>query len=242
MLPLTWRLPRLGAHSGRLQPPAARRATLHAAGAASDLRPTPASPVGFRARGHLTACSRTVTRPRAAVACRRWAVSGVEARFPQQPRQTPMSTPPATILIVDDEELNRDGLARRLQRHDYEVVAAPERPGGDRAARRAAVRPRPARHHDARDERAGGAQVPPPGRFPDRPADHHGHRQGGERGHGRGPRTRGQRLRHQAARLPGRAGPHPDPVGPPPGGRPGEGAGREAGRPQPGTPGGGRRT
>jgi len=36
-----------------------------------------------------------------------------------------MSTPPATILIVDDEELNRDGLARRLQRHDYEVVTAP---------------------------------------------------------------------------------------------------------------------
>ncbi len=36
-----------------------------------------------------------------------------------------MSTPPATILIVDDEELNRDGLARRLQRHDYDVVTAP---------------------------------------------------------------------------------------------------------------------
>ncbi len=36
-----------------------------------------------------------------------------------------MSTPQATILIVDDEELNRDGLARRLQRHGYEVVAAP---------------------------------------------------------------------------------------------------------------------
>jgi sigma-B regulation protein RsbU (phosphoserine phosphatase) len=35
-----------------------------------------------------------------------------------------MSTPRATILIVDDEELNRDGLARRLQRHDYEVLAA----------------------------------------------------------------------------------------------------------------------
>src|SRR5215213_3159572 len=32
--------------------------------------------------------------------------------------------PQAAILIVDDEELNRDGLARRLQRHDYEVAAA----------------------------------------------------------------------------------------------------------------------
>jgi sigma-B regulation protein RsbU (phosphoserine phosphatase) len=35
-----------------------------------------------------------------------------------------MAAPQATILIVDDEELNRDGLARRLQRHDYKVVAA----------------------------------------------------------------------------------------------------------------------
>src|SRR6186997_2681984 len=29
-----------------------------------------------------------------------------------------------TLLIVDDEELNRDGLSRRLQRHDYDVVSA----------------------------------------------------------------------------------------------------------------------
>src|SRR5262249_55603980 len=34
-----------------------------------------------------------------------------------------MAAPQATVLIVDDEALNRDGLARRLQRHDYEVVA-----------------------------------------------------------------------------------------------------------------------
>jgi sigma-B regulation protein RsbU (phosphoserine phosphatase) len=30
----------------------------------------------------------------------------------------------AALLIVDDEELNRDALARRLQKHDYEVAAA----------------------------------------------------------------------------------------------------------------------
>ncbi len=35
-----------------------------------------------------------------------------------------MAASGATILIVDDEELNRDGLSRRLQRHDYEVVTA----------------------------------------------------------------------------------------------------------------------
>jgi sigma-B regulation protein RsbU (phosphoserine phosphatase) len=30
----------------------------------------------------------------------------------------------ASLLIVDDEELNREGLARRLQRHDYDIVLA----------------------------------------------------------------------------------------------------------------------
>ena len=35
-----------------------------------------------------------------------------------------MTAPQATLLIVDDEELNREGLARRLQRHHYEVAAA----------------------------------------------------------------------------------------------------------------------
>src|SRR6185436_18435161 len=35
-----------------------------------------------------------------------------------------MSSSQATLLIVDDEELNREGLARRLQRHEYDVVLA----------------------------------------------------------------------------------------------------------------------
>jgi sigma-B regulation protein RsbU (phosphoserine phosphatase) len=35
-----------------------------------------------------------------------------------------MSGPQATILIVDDEELNRDALARRLERHHYDVAVA----------------------------------------------------------------------------------------------------------------------
>jgi sigma-B regulation protein RsbU (phosphoserine phosphatase) len=35
-----------------------------------------------------------------------------------------MTAPQAAILVVDDEEMNRDGLARRLQRHDYEVATA----------------------------------------------------------------------------------------------------------------------
>src|SRR5262245_46756588 len=35
-----------------------------------------------------------------------------------------MAAPLATVLIVDDEELNRDALARRLERQDYEVATA----------------------------------------------------------------------------------------------------------------------
>jgi sigma-B regulation protein RsbU (phosphoserine phosphatase) len=35
-----------------------------------------------------------------------------------------MTAPQATVLVVDDEELNRDGFARRLQRHHYEVAVA----------------------------------------------------------------------------------------------------------------------
>src|ERR1700752_1804843 len=41
-----------------------------------------------------------------------------------RPSRFPMAVAQVAILIVDDEELNRDALARRLQRHDYEVVAA----------------------------------------------------------------------------------------------------------------------
>jgi sigma-B regulation protein RsbU (phosphoserine phosphatase) len=35
-----------------------------------------------------------------------------------------MAAPQATLLVVDDEDLNREALARRLEKHDYEVVAA----------------------------------------------------------------------------------------------------------------------
>src|SRR6266567_4042982 len=35
-----------------------------------------------------------------------------------------MNTEPASLLIVDDEELNREGLGRRLRRHGYETAVA----------------------------------------------------------------------------------------------------------------------
>jgi CheY-like chemotaxis protein len=35
-----------------------------------------------------------------------------------------MAANPEALLIVDDEELNREGLSRRLQREGYAVTAA----------------------------------------------------------------------------------------------------------------------
>src|SRR5262245_2297675 len=42
----------------------------------------------------------------------------------RHPRAVRMPAPQAKLLIVDDEELNRDALARRLQKHDYDVAVA----------------------------------------------------------------------------------------------------------------------
>ena len=36
------------------------------------------------------------------------------------------------ILIVEDNEMNRDVLSRRLTRHGYEVLLAARRPAGSR--------------------------------------------------------------------------------------------------------------
>ena len=47
-----------------------------------------------------------------------------------------MSQPNATLLLVDDDAMNRDALARRLTRSGYKVLTADER------RRRAADDPR----------------------------------------------------------------------------------------------------
>ena len=39
------------------------------------------------------------------------------------------------ILLVEDNEMNRDMLTRRLERHGFEVVCAPEGPTGVRMSR-----------------------------------------------------------------------------------------------------------
>src|SRR3954470_3202624 len=46
-------------------------------------------------------------------------------------RSTPpiTPTPPATVLVVDDNAANRDALSRRLERRGYAVATAEDGPG-----------------------------------------------------------------------------------------------------------------
>ena len=122
-----------------------------------------------------------------------------------------MTTAAGSLLIVDDEEMNRDMLGRRLELHGYRSrrrgrpavpltclieqafdlvlldVMMPELNGLEVLRRLRAI-------HARR-----------------RVAGHHGDRQEPERGHGRGVQARRQRLRHQADRLSGGPGPHRHP-------------------------------
>ena len=65
-----------------------------------------------------------------------------------------------TLLVVDDNELNRDMLSRRLQVARLRGADRRGRPEGARPRRGAAVRPHPARHHDAGHLRHRRAQDP----------------------------------------------------------------------------------
>ena len=103
------------------------------------------------------------------------------------------------ILIVEDNEMNRDMLRRLLRRRGFEIVIAVD--GKDRlAARGPRPGPDPDGHEPARASTAGrppAASRPtrhtgPPDHRPDRPRD-------GQRP-GEGPRGRLRRLRHQAHR------------------------------------------
>ena len=40
-----------------------------------------------------------------------------------------MTDEPGTLLVVDDDELNRDMLSRRLERKGYAVAVSPDGPG-----------------------------------------------------------------------------------------------------------------
>ena len=66
------------------------------------------------------------------------------------------------VLVVDDNELNRDMLSRRLKSRGYAVMTAGRRAAVPRAGQGAALRPHPPRHHDAghvRDRRAEGSSA-----------------------------------------------------------------------------------
>ena len=68
-----------------------------------------------------------------------------------------VSNAEAALLVVDDIEDNRYALTRRLAREGYgNVATAVDGKAGARAVKRAAVRSRAARHHDAGRERLRG--------------------------------------------------------------------------------------
>ena len=60
------------------------------------------------------------------------------------------------ILLVEDNEMNRDMLSRRLERRGYEVVIAVDGRAGRRDGPRGGARPDPDGHEPAGDRRLGG--------------------------------------------------------------------------------------
>ena len=118
------------------------------------------------ARGRLRRLRHQAGRSRAAARQDRALLLGRDAAMTASRR--------ASLLVVDDNEDNRYTLTERLKREGYARPGGRgERPGGARAARRAAVRPRPARRDDARARRHRGPRAhqgrhgPPP-----HPGDH----------------------------------------------------------------------
>ena len=112
-----------------------------------------------------------------------------------------------TLLVVDDDESNRDLLARRLERRGHTVVTAE---GGRGALELVAERPFDVVLLDVMMPEMSGLEVlqgPPQDARAGRAAGDHGDGPEPERGHRRGAPARGQRLRDQAARLPGRRSP-----------------------------------
>ena len=68
----------------------------------------------------------------------------------------------AKILLVEDNEMNRDMLSRRLMRRGYEVVDRDGRPAGRRHGGARAPGSHPDGHEPAGDRRLGGhARVKP---------------------------------------------------------------------------------
>ena len=109
------------------------------------------------------------------------------------------------ILLVEDNEMNRDMLSRRLMRKGYEVVMAVDGQQGGRDGGVGAARPDPDGYEPAGDRRLGGDAAVKAA--PDDPRDS-GHRadrarHGGRSREGDGGRLR--RLRHQADRSPAAA-------------------------------------
>ena len=75
---------------------------------------------------------------------------------------TTQTAEPGSLLIVDDEEMNRDMLSQRLELKGYQVTAADDGRQALALIERPGLRRRPAGRHDAGPERPGSPPHPPP--------------------------------------------------------------------------------
>ena len=103
-----------------------------------------------------------------------------------------------SLLVVDDNEANRDALSRRLRQPRLCRQRGGGRRGGAGARRDAEVRPRPAGRRDARHERTRGPEPASRQSLQYRAPGDHGHGQNGRRRHRRGLSPGRERLRDQA--------------------------------------------
>ncbi len=95
------------------------------------------------------------------------------ARRTRDARMNAMSTTPATVLVVDDDPLNRADAVDVARRRGPPGARGRQRPRSHRRARRARDRRRPHRHRDAGDGRLRAARAPQRRRPPE---DHPVHR------------------------------------------------------------------
>ena len=130
-----------------------------------------------------------------------------------------MSTPDATVLVVEDEDSFVEALTVGLKREGFRVQVA--RDGAEALDMFDAVRPDLVLL-DVMLPKVSGIDVCRELRRRSYGADHHGHRQGQRDRHGGGPRGGRRRLRHQAVPAPRAGRPHAGRAAPP--GRRGRGA------------------
>ena len=152
---------------------------------------------GWRSRVRSSTVDRVLRGDHAASTC-----TSSRTRSARAADDPPAPHPGLRRRAVGAARAERGAGVARLRRHADRERRAGRRPGGVRASRRGAARPRPARHRRPRDD-------PPAAGLPARDADHRALGLGRGRDEGGGARPRRRRLRREAVRAAGAARAHP---------------------------------